>query len=102
MLRWGGWVWAVKAVAEPPHSKGDRDEPEEGYGGGWGICGVDDGSADCGYGAGGCGVDGYFGGAAGGGKVWNGRERGAFAARIVCYPDINCVSGVVCLRREWT
>src|SRR5258708_842473 len=89
MLRLGGWVWAVKAVAEPPHSKGDRDEPEEGYGGGWGICGVDDGSADCGYGAGGCGVDGYFGGASGRESFGHGGERADYGDGFVCYGDFD-------------
>src|SRR6266481_9746484 len=84
MLRWGGWVWAVKAVAEPPHSKGDRDEPEEGYGGGWWVCGVDDGAEDCGSGAGGCGVDGYFGGGTGGESVGYGGERADYADGFVC------------------
>src|SRR5258708_7731411 len=89
MLRLGGWVWAVKAVAEPPHSKGDRDEPEEGYGGGWGICGVDDGGVGCGYGAGGCGVDGYFGWAAGGESFGHGGERADYADGFVCYRDFD-------------
>src|ERR1700757_2947199 len=93
MLRLGGWVWAVKAVAEPPpHSKGDRDEPEEGYGGGWWICGVDYGAADCGYGAGGCGVDGYFGGSAGGKGAGYGGVDADYADGFVCYWDFN---------REW-
>src|SRR5271165_3682837 len=39
---------------------------EEGYGRGRWVCRVDYGTADCRYGAGGRGVDGYFGGSAGG------------------------------------
>src|ERR1700756_5376879 len=89
MLRLRGWVWAVKAVAEPPHSKGDREETEEGEGGGRWVCGVDDGAEDCGFGAGGCGVDGYFGGGAGGKGAGHGGVDADYADGFVCYGDFD-------------
>src|SRR5260221_7137521 len=83
MLRLSGWGWAVKAVAELPQSKGESDESEEGYGGGWRVCGVDDGAEDCGFGAGGRGVDGYFGGSAGGESVGYGGVDADYADGFV-------------------
>src|ERR1700739_1409963 len=66
---------------------GDGNEPEEGYGGGWWVCGVDYGAADCGSGVGGCGVERYVGGGAGGESAGYGGERADYADGFVCEGD---------------
>src|SRR5579859_4038365 len=87
------WLCHKREIQERRRRKaaptGDRNEPEEGYGGWRWVCGVDDGAEDCGSGAGGCGVDRYFGGGAGRKGAGYGGERADHADGFVCYGDFN-------------
>src|SRR5580692_7431991 len=74
-----GWKW---------------NEPEESYRGGWRVCGIDDCTADCGSGAGGCGVDGYFGWAAGGQSTGHGGVWAHHTDRLVRFGYLDCQRGL--------